>query len=228
MNRLVLISCCWLLKKTLVITTNLTNPEPASGFKKIYFHCLLFFFLSIHQTTKKFFAFIFAFIKATLPAFVISITCAFNVDLLANFYKVSKFDWFLWTLHSTLLTACADQLLYSLNLIKWCSACIKQNTTVKTLIDACSLLAKKTLSDLVGKRSSLLIINFKQVFIFWVWNIYFIFFLSVVDCTFYKKNIQSNCVLLLCHVGVRSSRQEVFCKKGVLKNFAKFTGKHLF
>ena len=25
----------------------------------------------------------------------------------------------------------------------------------------------------------------------------------------------------------RSSRQEVFCKKGVLKNFAKFTGKHL-
>ena len=30
MNRLVLISCCWLLKKTLVITTNLTNPESAS------------------------------------------------------------------------------------------------------------------------------------------------------------------------------------------------------
>ena len=25
----------------------------------------------------------------------------------------------------------------------------------------------------------------------------------------------------------RSSRPEVFCKKGVLKNFAKFTGKHL-
>ena len=25
----------------------------------------------------------------------------------------------------------------------------------------------------------------------------------------------------------RSSRQEVFCKKGVLRNFAKFTGKHL-
>ena len=25
----------------------------------------------------------------------------------------------------------------------------------------------------------------------------------------------------------RSSRLEVFCKKGVLKNFAKFTGKHL-
>ena len=26
----------------------------------------------------------------------------------------------------------------------------------------------------------------------------------------------------------RSSRQEVFCKKDVLRNFARFTGKHLF
>ena len=26
----------------------------------------------------------------------------------------------------------------------------------------------------------------------------------------------------------RSSRREVFCKKGVLRNFTKFTGKHLF
>ena len=25
----------------------------------------------------------------------------------------------------------------------------------------------------------------------------------------------------------RSSRPEVFCKKGILRNFAKFTGKHL-
>ena len=27
---------------------------------------------------------------------------------------------------------------------------------------------------------------------------------------------------------VRSSRPDVFCKKGVLRNFAKFTGKHLY
>ena len=27
--------------------------------------------------------------------------------------------------------------------------------------------------------------------------------------------------------GCRSSRSEVFCKKGVLRNFTKFTGKHL-
>ena len=27
---------------------------------------------------------------------------------------------------------------------------------------------------------------------------------------------------------IRSSRPEVFCKKGVLRNFAKFTGKHLW
>ena len=26
---------------------------------------------------------------------------------------------------------------------------------------------------------------------------------------------------------IKNSRQEVFCKKGVLRNFAKFTGKHL-
>ena len=31
MNRINLISCYWLLKKTLVITTNLNNPESASG-----------------------------------------------------------------------------------------------------------------------------------------------------------------------------------------------------
>ena len=27
---------------------------------------------------------------------------------------------------------------------------------------------------------------------------------------------------------IRSSRQEVFCKKGVLRNFPKFIGKHLY
>ena len=46
----------------------------------------------------------------------------------------------------------------------------------------------------------------------------------MVDCTFYKSTIKSNCILLLCHVRVRSSRQELFCKKSVLRNFAKFTG----
>ena len=31
-------------------------------------------------------------------------------------------------------------------------------------------------------------------------RVYFIFFLSVVDCTFYKIAIKSNCILLLCNV----------------------------
>ena len=31
-----------------------------------------------------------------------------------------------------------------------------------------------------------------------------------------------------CFQYYRSSHPEVFCKKGVLSNFAKFTGKHLF
>ena len=130
---------------------------------------------------------------------------------------MSKFDWFLWISHSTLFTACADQLLYSLNLIKRCWACVKQNTAVKTAIDVCSLLAKYTFSDLVGEPSSSLIINFEQVIeTFLVLNIYFTFFLSVVDCNFYKSTIKSNC-----------SRQELFCKTGDLRNFAKFTGKCL-
>ena len=30
------------------------------------------------------------------------------------------------------------------------------------------------------------------------------------------------------HTPYRSSRPEVFCKKAVLRNFAKFTGKHLY
>ena len=75
----------------------------------------------------------------------------FQSWLIGWFLKVSKFCWFLWISHSTLFTACADQLLYSLSLIKWCSACAKQNTAVTTAVDACSLLAKQTFSDLVGK-----------------------------------------------------------------------------
>ena len=54
-----------------------------------------------------------------------------------------------------LLTACSDQLLYNLSLIKLCSACVKQNTAVKTAIDVCSLL--------VGQRPSSLMIDFEQV-----------------------------------------------------------------
>ena len=39
-------------------------------------------------------------------------------------------------------TACAGQLLYNLSLIKLCSACTKQNETVKATSDTCSFLAK--------------------------------------------------------------------------------------
>ena len=80
----------------------------------------------------------------------------------------------------------------------------------------------------MGESASSLMINFKQVLeTFLVLNIYFTFFLSVIDCTFYKSAINSNSILLLCHIRVTSSRQELFCKKGVLRNFAKFTGKRL-
>ena len=46
---------------------------------------------------------------------------------------------------------------------------------------------------------------------------------------FSKNNYQSNEVVskTLFATKFRSSRSEVFCKKVVLRNFAKFTGKHL-
>ena len=44
-------------------------------------------------------------------------------------------------LSEMMLTACADQLLHNLNLIKSCSAYAKQNAAVETSSDACSMLA---------------------------------------------------------------------------------------
>ena len=52
----------------------------------------------------------------------------------------------------------------------------------------------------------------------------------MVDCTFYKSTIKSNCILSLCHVRVRSSRQERpatllkkrLCHRCFPVNFAKF------
>ena len=41
------------------------------------------------------------------------------------------------------------------------------------------------------------------------------------------KSIDKKILQKYCIAPTRSTRPEVFCKKGVLKNFAKFTGKHL-
>ena len=41
----------------------------------------------------------------------------------------------------------------------------------------------------------------------------------------YHRKYDANFVIIAAHY--RSSCQEVFCKKGVLGSFAKFTGKHL-
>ena len=46
MNFLVLISCSWLLKKTLVMTTNLTNPKSVSDLSVLFVSiCYIFRFL---------------------------------------------------------------------------------------------------------------------------------------------------------------------------------------
>ena len=50
------------------------------------------------------------------------------------------------------------------SLIKLCLVCVKQKAAVNAS-NACSLLAKETVSDLVGQLPSSLIINFDQVII---------------------------------------------------------------
>ena len=80
---------------------------------------------------------------------------------------------------------------------------VKQNTAVKIADDAFSMSAKQALFDLVGQRPSSLIFNLEQVikpFLFW--NIYFTFFLPVVDCTFCKNTVKGNCMLSSFHVHV--------------------------
>ena len=56
-------------------------------------------------------------------------------------------------------------------------------------------------------------------------------------CTYINFELPSAFVYVPCELleeqavlygNNRSSRREVFCKKGVLRNFAKFTGKHLY
>ena len=64
-----------------------------------------------------------------------------------------------------------------------------------------------------------------QHFLYWrgkkqICQIINIYFVWVQRINFSKK-------LSVLVTTLRSSRPEVFCKKGVLRNFAKFTGKHL-
>ena len=46
-------------------------------------------------------------------------------------------------------------------------------------------------------------------------------------CKIYKNTFYYRTPLVAASARFRSSCQDVFCKKGVLRNFAKFTGKHL-
>ena len=78
----------------------------------------------------------------------------------------------------------------------------------------------------------------KQFFIGHLWTSAAFQLYSVVKmfkyqfCRNIKLNVQLHSVTLCykpigCESLLRSSHPEVFCKKGVLRNFAKFTGKHL-
>ena len=81
---------------------------------------------------------------------------------------------------------------------------------------------------LVGERVCSFIITFEQVIKpFFVWNIYFTFFLSVVDCTFYKSTINCNVYYFYVTYASEAVVRGMLCKKHVLRNFTKFTGKQL-
>ena len=97
-----------------------------------------------------------------------------------------------------LLTACADQLFYNLS-----SGCVKHNTAVKTVIDDCYLFAKETFSDLVGQLPSSLIITLNSYKTFYSLKDLSKFFCEQwLIAFFYKSTINSNCILLSCHVHI--------------------------
>ena len=120
------------------------NQNLIKSFKNIFSPSSVFFKLthfSQHWKTKK----CLAFIKATAHVIVISVTFVpFNFDWLAHFWRWANLIGLLEfniTPSEMLLTACADQILYNLNLTKLCSVCAKQNVAVKTISNACSVLA---------------------------------------------------------------------------------------
>ena len=62
------------------------------------------------------------------------------------------------------------------------------------------------------------------------WAFVFIDLERVLAINYFHKKLHRRCLtgsLLLLHIMNASSHPEVFCQKGALKNFAKFSGKHL-
>ena len=61
------------------------------------------------------------------------------------------------------------------------------------------------------------------------WAFVFIDLERVLAINYFHKKLHRGCLtgsLLLLHIRNASSHPEVFCQKGALKNFAKFSGKH--
>ena len=142
---------CWLIGQFLKVSkfdwflwihvAHSENLLTACANQLIYNHHLLFFFLLSTSNNPG----ISSFHKSNYTCLCYFYhLCSIQCWLIGQFLKVSKFDWFLWihVAHSeNLLTACANQLIYNLSLIKLCSACVKQSTAVNIAINACLLLA---------------------------------------------------------------------------------------
>ena len=91
------------------------------------------FFISLHWTTKRLLAF-----KQLYMPLLFYHMCFIQRWLIGYFLKASKFDRFLCISYNTLRN--------TVNSLRWS---VKHNTTIKTASDACFLLAKQTLCDLV-------------------------------------------------------------------------------
>ena len=66
------------------------------------------------------------------------------------------------------------------------------------------------------------------LFFFFVWNLYILYVKQIIHFLEQKSKYLNSIEVFLClSPFFRSSRPEVFCKKSVLENFAKFAGKYL-
>ena len=100
--------------------------------------------------------------------------------------------------------------------------CSEVETVWITSVSRSQVLFDKNLTVYLGYiRNSISNLKIKNSFKIWNSN-----YLTDFNMSF-PRRLKQFCIASL-HAKYRSSGPEVFCKNGVLRNFAKFTGKHLW
>ena len=116
------------------------------------------------------------------------------------------------------------------------------NRNTRAWREICSTLTIKTPERRHWRRSGVFIVNFKYIshlvlnFLSLTWNMYCASLAIYKSCVSTANFQQVNADWVESYLGphqtfmierYKAVVQKVFCKKGVLRNFAKFTGKHL-